>query len=133
MKRTLAIVTLAVVALMTAAGAIAQQRPQSQAAPHRQRQGHPQPPPQVQPIHPLYQGTWYELLLKKFNPDHFDYGGSLTATHNHRSCAATFQPVSSMPFTMLRRAASRRACQVASPRRATRSTARQMVLRFTRN
>src|SRR5208283_176904 len=74
MKRTLAIVTLAVVALMTAAGAIAQQRPQSQAVPHRQRQGHPQPPPQVQPIHPLYQDTWYELLLKKFNPDHFDYG-----------------------------------------------------------
>src|SRR5271167_1259203 len=74
MKRTLAIVTLAVVALMTAAGAIAQQRPQSQVAPHRQRQGHPQPPPQVQPIHPLYQDTWYELLLKKFNPDHFDYG-----------------------------------------------------------
>ena len=74
MKRTLAIVTLAVVALMTAAGAIAQQRAQSQAAPHRQRQGHPQPPPQVQPIHPLYQDTWYELLLKKFNPDHFDYG-----------------------------------------------------------
>src|SRR5271167_3837145 len=74
MKRTLAIVTLAVVALMTAAGAIAQQRPQSQVAPHRQRQGHPQPPPQVQPIHPLYQDTWYELLLKKANPDHFDYG-----------------------------------------------------------
>jgi hypothetical protein len=34
-----------------------------------------------------------------------------------------------MPFTILRRAASRRACQVASPRRATRSTAREIVLR----
>jgi hypothetical protein len=59
---------------MTSGPAIAQQRPQSPAAPHGQRQGRPQPPPQVQPIHPLYQDTWYELLLKKFNPDHFDYG-----------------------------------------------------------
>src|SRR5437867_1964003 len=37
-----------------------------------------------------------------------------------------------MAFTMLRRAASRSACQVAWPRRATRSTARQIVLRCTR-
>jgi hypothetical protein len=73
MKRTLAAVTLAVVGLMTSGPAIAQQRPQSP-APHGQRQGRPQPPPQVQPIHPLYQDTWYELLLKQFNPNHFDYG-----------------------------------------------------------
>src|SRR5438034_1243858 len=37
-----------------------------------------------------------------------------------------------MAFTILRRAASRSACQVAWPRRATRSTARQIVLRCTR-
>src|SRR5437016_7120922 len=58
---------------------------------------------------------------------------SLTATQSQRNCAATFHPVSSMPFTILRRAASRRACQVGAPRRATRSTARAMVLRFTCN
>src|SRR2546429_5103414 len=46
---------------------------------------------------------------------------SLTATQSQRNCAATFLPVSSMPFTILRRAASRRACQVGAPRRATRS------------
>jgi len=59
------------------------------------------------------------------------FTSSLTATQSERNCAATFQPISSMPFTILRRAASCRACQVASPRRATRSTARQMVLRLT--
>src|SRR5438046_7335321 len=36
---------------------------------------------------------------------------SLTTTHNHRSWASTFQPVSSMAFTILRRAASRSACR----------------------
>src|SRR5438874_13355917 len=51
---------------------------------------------------------------------------SLTATQRQRNCAATFHPVSSMHFTILRRAASRRACQVGAPRRATRSTARAM-------
>src|SRR5881394_1801894 len=57
----------------------------------------------------------------------------VTFTQSQRNCAATFHPVSSMPFTILRRAASRRACQVGAPRRATRSTARAMVLRFTCN
>src|SRR5207302_8305040 len=37
------------------------------------------------------------------------------------------------PFTLLRRSACRRASQVGAPRRATRSTARAMVLRFTCN
>src|SRR5438552_3139398 len=58
---------------------------------------------------------------------------SLTTTHNQCSCASTFQPVSSMAFTRVRRAASRRACHVVSPRCARRSTARQMLLRCTDN
>ena len=56
---------------------------------------------------------------------------SLTTTHHQCRCAATFQPVSSIPFTRLRRAASRKACHVASPRRAARVTARHTVLRLT--
>jgi bifunctional N-acetylglucosamine-1-phosphate-uridyltransferase/glucosamine-1-phosphate-acetyltransferase GlmU-like protein len=42
MKRTIAIVTLAVVGLIAAGSAIAQQRPQSAVALHGQRQAQPQ-------------------------------------------------------------------------------------------
>jgi hypothetical protein len=66
MKRTLAIVTLAMVVLMTAAPAITQQPAQ----PHVQGRR------QVSSARPIYQrpDTWYEFLLKQFNPDNFDYG-----------------------------------------------------------
>jgi hypothetical protein len=78
MKRTLAIVTLAMVVLMTAAPAITQQRPQPLAVAHRQRQAQPdvQGQRQVSSARPIYQrrDTWYEFLLKQFNPDNFDYG-----------------------------------------------------------
>ena len=77
MKRTLAIVTLAMVVLMTAAPAITQQRQQTPAVPHGQRQAQPQVQGQrqVSPARPIYQrsDTWYEFLLKQFNPDNFDY------------------------------------------------------------
>jgi len=68
MKRTIAVVTLAVVELMTAGPAIAQQRPQSPVALRGQRQ--------APPARPMYQrrDTWYEFLLKQFNPSNFDYG-----------------------------------------------------------
>ncbi len=76
MKRTIAIVTLAVVGLMAAGPAIAQQRPQSPVAIHGQRQAQPQGQRQAAPARPMYQrrDTWYEFLLKQFNPSNFDYG-----------------------------------------------------------
>ena len=76
MKRTIAIVTLAVVGLMTAGPAIAQQRPQSSVALRGQRQAQPQGQRQAPPARPMYQrrDTWYEFLLKQFNPSNFDYG-----------------------------------------------------------
>ena len=77
MKRMLGIVTLVVV-LMTAGPAIAQQQQQTPVAPHgqRQAQGQAQGQRQVSPARPIYQrrDTWYEFLLKQFNPTNFDYG-----------------------------------------------------------
>ena len=76
MKRTIVTVTLAVVGLMTTGPAIAQQRSQSPVAVHGQREAQaaaqrPQPA-----ARPMYQrgDTWYEFLLKQFNPSNFDYG-----------------------------------------------------------
>jgi hypothetical protein len=76
MKQPIAIGTLAVVALMTAGPAIAQQRPRSPVALHGQRQAQPQGQRQALPVRPIYQrhDTWYEFLLKQFNPSNFDYG-----------------------------------------------------------
>jgi hypothetical protein len=78
MKRTLVTVRLAVIVLMTAGPAIAQQQKQTPVAPHgqRQAQGQAQGLHQVSPVRPVYQphDTWYEFLLKQFNPDNFDYG-----------------------------------------------------------
>jgi hypothetical protein len=76
MKRTIAIVTLAVIGLMTTGAAIAQQRPQSPVAVQGQRQAQPQGPRQAPAARPMYQrrDTWYEFLLKQFNPGNFDYG-----------------------------------------------------------
>ena len=76
MKRTIAIVTLAVLGLITAGPAIGQQRPQSPVALRGQRQAQPQGQRQAQPARPMYQrgDTWYEFLLKQFNPSNFDYG-----------------------------------------------------------
>ncbi len=76
MKRTLSIVTVAALWLLTTGTALAQQRPQSQPGPQRPRQVQPQAQPQAQPVTPLYQrrDTWYEFLLKQFNLDNLDYG-----------------------------------------------------------
>jgi len=76
MKRTIAIVTLIVVGLITASPAVAQQRPQSPVALHGQRRAQPQGQRQAPPARPMYQrhDTWYEFLLKQFNPSNFDYG-----------------------------------------------------------
>ena len=76
MKRTIVNVTLAVVGLMTAAPAFAQQRPQSPVPVHGQLQAQPQEQRQAPTARPMYQrgNTWYEFLLKQFNPSNFDYG-----------------------------------------------------------
>jgi len=76
MQRTIAIVTLVVVGLMTAGPAIAQHRPQSAVALRGQRQAQPQGQRQAPPARPMYQqgDTWYEFLLKQLNPSNFDYG-----------------------------------------------------------
>ena len=76
MKRTLATVALAVVGLVTAGSATAQQDRQSERASQGQRQVQPDVRPRTQAAHPMYQrgDTWYEFLLKQFNPNNFDYG-----------------------------------------------------------
>jgi len=75
-KRTIAIVTVAVAGLIATGPAIAQQRPQSAVALYGQRQAQPQGQQQAPPARPMYQrgDTWYEFLLKQFNPSNFDYG-----------------------------------------------------------
>ena len=76
MRRTLATVALAVVGLMTLSPAIAQQERQSQRASHGQQEVQPDARPRTQAARPTYQrrDTWYEFLLKQFNPSNFDYG-----------------------------------------------------------
>ena len=76
MKRTIATFTLAVVGLMTTGPAIAQQRPQSAVAVYGQREAQSQTQSQAPAARPIYQrrDTWYEFLLKQFNPSNFDYG-----------------------------------------------------------
>src|SRR3974390_1686548 len=76
MKRMIAIATLAVAGLMKAGPVIAQQRTQSPAAVHEQPKAQPQGQRQAPPVRPMYQrrDTWYEFLLKQFNPSNFDYG-----------------------------------------------------------
>ena len=76
MKRTLSVVSVAALWLGTTCLALAQQRPQSQTEAQRQRQVQAMAQPRAQPAMPLYQrrDTWYEFLLKQFNPDNLDYG-----------------------------------------------------------
>ena len=54
----------------------AQQRPQSRPVQHSQRRAQPQGQRQAAQARPLYQrrDTWYEFLLKQFNPSNFNYG-----------------------------------------------------------
>ncbi|MGA3314866.1 MAG: hypothetical protein ABSC64_00350 [Candidatus Korobacteraceae bacterium] len=83
MKRTLATVALAVVGLMAVGPAIAQQERQSQRASHGQQQVQPDARPRAQVARPMYQrgDTWYEFLLKQFNPNNFDYGAWMEERH----------------------------------------------------
>src|ERR1017187_5828351 len=76
MKRTIAIVTLAVLGLMTTGPAIAQQRPQSPVALRGQRQAQPQKHRPGPPARPIYQrrDTWSEFLRKQLNASNVGYG-----------------------------------------------------------
>jgi hypothetical protein len=75
-KRKLAIVALAVVGLASTTSAYAQQPRTAQGTSHNPEQMHAGAQPRAQPLHPVYQrhDTWYEFLLKQFNPTNFDYG-----------------------------------------------------------
>ena len=75
-KRTLTVFILALAGLMSFNPVTAQQRPQSRAVPHGQRQAQSQGQGQAPPARPMYQrrDTWYEFLLKQFNPSNFNYG-----------------------------------------------------------
>lgn len=75
MKRTLTII-IAIIELAVCSPAIAQPQDPSQTNSRGKQlaQAHAQVRAQyARPIH-LQHDTWYELLLKQFNPDDFDYG-----------------------------------------------------------
>jgi len=76
MKRMLAIVALAFVGLASAIGISAQRSATSQGTSQNQRETHTGAQLRAQALHPVYQrrDTWYEFLLKQFNPANLDYG-----------------------------------------------------------
>jgi hypothetical protein len=76
MKQMAVVVTLLVVALPTASSTPAQQARQSQGTSDKQQHVQPDPRLRAQPSRPVYQrgDTWYEFLLKQFNPTNSNYG-----------------------------------------------------------
>ena len=75
-KRQLAIVALAFAGLAAPGSALAHQSRQSQTVPQKQQQSESYPQFRAKSSGPMYQrgDTWYEFLLKQFNPSNFDYG-----------------------------------------------------------
>src|SRR5208337_1913659 len=82
MIRTLILIllTAAMLWLLTSGRALAQQQPQQQPqhqpGPQRQREAQPHTQTPVRPAASVYQrrNSWYEFLLKQFNPSDVDYG-----------------------------------------------------------
>jgi hypothetical protein len=74
MKRILTVVTVAIFWLLIASRAPAQQQPQRQTRQQQQRPSQTQTQPR--PTSTMYQRreSWYEFLLRQFNPGDFDYG-----------------------------------------------------------
>ena len=72
MKRIIILVTVAILCLLTTGRAPAQQQPQ----PGQQQPRPPQPQTEAHPTRRMYQrrDSWYEFLLKQFNPGNLDYG-----------------------------------------------------------
>lgn len=75
-KRQLAVVVLAFAGFAVPGSVPAQQSLQPQAVPYKQQQSKTGPQLRAQSSGPIYQrgDTWYEFLLKQFNPSNFDYG-----------------------------------------------------------
>ncbi len=75
-KRQLAIVVLAFVGLAAPGSALAQQPRQAQVMPYKQQQAKTDPRVRAKSSRPIYErrDTWYEFLLRQFNPTNFDYG-----------------------------------------------------------
>ena len=75
MRRRLAIVILGFLGLVTAvrASALLERYPRAATQKQEEQTSAPRGP---QALHPVYQrgDTWYEFLLKQFNPNNFDYG-----------------------------------------------------------
>jgi len=78
MRRTLILilVTVAVLWPLTSGRSLAQQQPQHQPGPQRQQEAQPHTQTPVRPTGSVYQrrDSWYEFLLKQFNPNDVDYG-----------------------------------------------------------
>ena len=76
MKHKIAIVTLAVVAMMATVPASAQMEGNPRRAKDKQEEAHPDARLRAESTVPIYRrsDTWYEFLLKQFNPANFDYG-----------------------------------------------------------
>ena len=76
MQQKLAIVALAFAGLAAPSSASVQQSRQSQVVLQKQQQSKIDPQLRTQSSRPIYQrgDTWYEFLLKQFNPNDFDYG-----------------------------------------------------------
>jgi len=103
MKRELAIVVVVVVSATFISPAIAQQHAATLAPPNTAQAARLRASASPRTVSPLYtrRDTWYEFLLKQFNPDDFDYGtwleqrrqafldASLRSTYFHYSAAVT--------------------------------------------
>ena len=76
MKHMIATVTLAVVALMATIPASAQMEGHPRRTRDTQEQAHPDARLRAESTVPIYHrsDTWYEFLLKQFNPANFNYG-----------------------------------------------------------
>jgi len=72
----LILLTAAMLWLLTSGRALAQQKPQHQPGPQRQREAQPHTQTPARPTGSVYQrrDSWYEFLLKQFNPSDVDYG-----------------------------------------------------------
>jgi len=76
MKHMVATVTLAVVAIMATVSASAQMKGHPRRTTETKEEAHPDARLRAESTVPIYRrgDTWYEFLLKQFNPANFDYG-----------------------------------------------------------
>ena len=79
MNRTLALVTLGLVGLTTTVGTSSQVEQYPRKAMQTSQEQRASPPRRAEVVGSTYQrrDTWYEFLLKQFNPNNLDYGASM--------------------------------------------------------